>query len=351
MEDNVGLQLRFALYVFVVPIVVVFGVVGNILSIIVLGRDRIQPSTAFTLRALAAADIAFLLFCLLFTTQPALVDQYIESFSLRSQTVHHLFILYTHPVYHATQMVSTWTLVLVTLERYILVCIPLHAVKYVTIRRMTAGVAVICIAAFVFQIPLFFQTGCRVQLNSTSASCSDFLSASHDPDVTGKVSMTFRISNPLYHLIYRTLGYFFLRFILPFAILIYLSARLAQEIQKSRNRHNAIYASVLSNSPRGNATQERQGKYTRIVVTIVTLFCICLLPQAIFLLLLTLRNYKVLVLPTAFTFSFDAIASLLLAVNSSSNFIIYCVMRENFRNLIKKMFRRRKDPLLQKNSS
>ncbi|ELT94300.1 hypothetical protein CAPTEDRAFT_208315 [Capitella teleta] len=344
MGDDAGLHIRFALFVYVAPIVVVFGVVGNILSIVVLGRDRIQPSTAFTLRALAAADMAFLLVCLFFTTLPAFVDEYIESFSLHSQTLYHLFILYTHPVYHAMQMVSTWILVLVTIERYILVCKPLHAVGCATVRRLTASLVAIWTASFLFQTPLFFQTGCRVQLNATTSSCIEFLGATHEDDVTGAVSMTLRISNPLYHLTYRTLGYFLLRFILPFTVLIYLSARLAQEIKRSRMRHDAIYAGVCSDNHHGN-THERQGKYTRIVVTIVTLFCLCLLPQAIFLLLLTLRNYKVLSLPTTFTFTFDAIASLLLAVNSSCNFVIYCVMRENFRNLLVKIVLRRRMPV------
>jgi hypothetical protein len=345
--EEIGLRIRFVVNAFVVPCVVLFGVLGNALSIVVLGRDRIQPSTAFTLRALAAADITFLIFAICFTTIPTLIDEHIDSLSLRSQTHHHLFILYAHPIYHATQMVSTWTLVLVTLERYILVCKPLHAVKFVTIKKLSIGITIIWIAALVFQVPLFFQTGCIVKLvNSSSISCNQFLHSPPPTDTGGKVGMTLRIVDPLYHLIYRTLGYFLLRFILPFIILIYLSARLAQEIQRSRMRHDAIYASVLSNNNHSNSSQERQGKYTRIVVTIVTLFCICLLPQAIFLLLLTLRNYKKLQLPADFTFAFDSVASLLLTVNSSSNFIIYCVMRENFRKLLRKMIcKKRHDPL------
>lgn len=339
--DPTSQQFRFVLYVVIVPIIVLFGVVGNILSIIVLGRDRIQPSTAFTLRVLSWADIVFLLFCLLFTTQPAISDIHVSS--LHGQVILHLFTIYMHPLYHATQMISTWTLVLVTVERYILVCKPLHAVKYVTMRRLTLALVIICISAILFQVPLFFQTGCQVKTLNTTLSCGNFLQDSQydSGSTTGSVRMTFKISSPLYHLIYRTLGYILLRFVIPFIILIYLSARLAQEIQRSRSRHDAIYASVLSNDSQHHHQTERQGKYTRIVVTIVTLFCICLLPQAIFLLLLTLRNYKVLTLPSAFTFCFDAIASLLLTVNSSSNFLIYCIMRENFRSLLRKLFIRK----------
>jgi hypothetical protein len=324
-------------------VLVLFGVLGNVLSIVLLGRDRIQPSTSFTLRALAAADIAFLIFAILFTTLPSLVDIHSEALSLRTQTLYHLFVLYAHPFYHTTQMVSTWALVLVTLERYVLVCKPLHAAKFITAKRLSAVFGGVWLAALLFQIPLFFQTGCSVRFDeSYSVSCSQFLNLPPDDDSGGRVLMTRRIYNPLYHLIYRTLGYFFLRFVLPFVLLVYLSIRLAREIRQSRMRHYAIYASVLSNNDRSSVSHERQGKYTRIVVTIVTLFCFCLLPQAVFLLLLTLRNYKVLVLPIDFTFAFDAVASLLLTLNSSSNFIIYCVMRENFRSLLVKMFCERK---------
>ena len=53
---------KLVVYLLVLPILGVFGIVGNILSIVVLGQDDVmKKTTRFLLRNLATADIGFLI--------------------------------------------------------------------------------------------------------------------------------------------------------------------------------------------------------------------------------------------------------------------------------------------------
>ena len=63
------IQYMIIVNVYVVGALCVFGIAGNVLSIVVLGRDQtIRRTTAFLMQMLAVADTAFLVSCVVYST-------------------------------------------------------------------------------------------------------------------------------------------------------------------------------------------------------------------------------------------------------------------------------------------
>lgn len=78
VDDNNDLYVQFKVVVdvYIVVILCVFGISGNILSIAILGRDRyVRRTTGFLLQMVAVADALYLTTCLFFQVRPKPISQ------------------------------------------------------------------------------------------------------------------------------------------------------------------------------------------------------------------------------------------------------------------------------------
>lgn len=121
---------KLVLNIYVVGLLCVFGIAGNLVSLVVLGRDRsIRRTTGLLLRALAVADTAYLISCLFIQTGKEIYEStdwplpvfrriwpYVEP--------------YMWPFASIAQTGNVWVLVAVTADRYVAICRPLHAAQY-----------------------------------------------------------------------------------------------------------------------------------------------------------------------------------------------------------------------------
>ena len=133
--------------VYLASFLIAFGICGNILSVLALRRDVcMRRTTRFLLQVLAVTDIVYLLLSVLYQplfaiafdpiTGPQLVGKYL------------IIEPYVSPLISTASMAGTWIIVLVTVDRYVAICYPLHAKLLFTTHKIR--IFVVCVWVFLF---------------------------------------------------------------------------------------------------------------------------------------------------------------------------------------------------------
>jgi hypothetical protein len=137
--------------------------------------------------------------------------------------------------------------------------------------------------------------------------------------------------NANYFRIYKTLCYFIFRSVGPLVTLIALNFRLVRALQVvSRKRRE-----LAVRRPRRNGGKQRES-LTLILVTVVTVFIVCQIPDVGIRIAYTLKEFA----PRSITLDLWtlryglAASNALLTVNSSVNFLIYCLVGKKFRRIL-----------------
>lgn len=303
--------------IFIVDVIVVsffclFGFLGNGLSIVVLRRDHDkQNATNWLLQALAVLDTLYLVTCIfiqplkticrLTNWLPDLKDAfpYLEGYFWSAASI--------------TQTATIWMLVLVTSDRFAAVCRPLKT-DLRSLRRARVAVGVVVIAAVLYNLPLFFER--EVVLRR----CGDVIY--WDP-----VKTAMRIDY-LYYLVYKTILFFVFRTVGPLTILMVLNLRLISALRVVRQRRKTLQ--------KRRGTAKNRENITLMLVVVVSAFIVCEIPDLALRVTVTLmeqfsEDEKVIQLVNSLT-------NMLLTLNSSFNFVIYCLVGKKFRGILRQMF-------------
>jgi neuropeptide Y receptor type 1 len=134
----------------------------------------------------------------------------------------------------------------------------------------------------------------------------------------------------IYFLVYKTICYFIFRAIGPLLTLIILNYKLIKALQEVRRRHEDL---------------TRSGKHreniTLMLVVVVCVFIVCTLPDLFLRLIVAFREFFPHLtrgLQWHWLSAMNAIANMLLVVNSSINFLIYCLIGKKFRKILTQMY-------------
>ncbi|CAG0917130.1 unnamed protein product [Notodromas monacha] len=154
-------DLDTAAYEFIVhgiclPIVGLFGLVGNGLSMFILSRPQMRSSMNCCLLGLASCDSALILCCLLLFSVPS-VHGFSGLFRGYYATLHHLTAPWLYPLALMAQTASIYITMTVTLERYVAVCRPLRARALCTYGRAKLYLGIIIAFSIAYNIPRFFE--------------------------------------------------------------------------------------------------------------------------------------------------------------------------------------------------
>ena len=302
--------LKIIINVPIVGLLCIFGFIGNLAVILVLGADGIRNNATLLLRALAIADNAYLITCFIFQTLqavayhtdwwPALTNgypylgKYVWAFASTALT---------------TEM---WMIALMTVERYLTVCTPFGQHRWFTKNRVKTIVFIIPVLAVVYNIPRFFE----YQLFTSFHHClgKEILDTKHSEFS----------ENKYYFIIYKTVFFFLFRMIIPMSLVTIFNYKLFQLIRQAKQEH----AELTKNQPRVNHT------LNKMLVAVVTIYIICQLPDFI-LRIVTLigREYPRSVNHMAIYFT-NVISNMLLTFNSSVNCLIYCCCGTRFRRML-----------------
>ncbi len=322
--DDYYQQYRVIMDVFVVGAMCLIGFIGNAMSIAVLYRDQDKKNTtSWLLQTLAVVDTLYLMSCFLYQTVNTVctftewIPQLKETFPWA--------LPYVWAIASIAQTITVWTVLLVTLDRYIAICMPLK-VHLRSLERAKLAVIIVVLSAIVYNIPRFFEREVVVQE----------LSGCNTLRLIKVIKTKFR-KDKLYFLIYKTIAFLIFRTIGPLSILITLNTKLILALRTIRKKHKDL--------TRGRKHSEN---ITLMLVVVVTVSIICMLPDLCLRIAVNIyefqsgnnkaANAQTPIISVVKMRYASAVTNMLLTLNSSINFLIYCLVGKKFRRILLDMY-------------
>lgn len=292
-----------------------FGVIGNLLSALVLTRRKMYTSTYCYLAALAICDLFFVLCTLALISKDTRKPVKDATTWPWAAGVYPYLFPYLHPAAFTLQVTSVWLTLAFTVDRYIMICHPYHAEPFCTVRRARIVVAAVILSSVIFNLPRFFEY--RVVavfhpgLEGMQIGCDLTAFGRH------------RLFLELYH------SWFYIVFVfgLPFVTLAILNSFLVNAVRLSRRRRRQEL----------NSTEKNRVDTTVMLIGVVIIFFICQLPalvsRAIWGFHRGTEDFRDLSL-----YTLNETASFLVVLNSSINIVPYYFFGRRFRRQFLALF-------------
>ncbi|ELT97247.1 hypothetical protein CAPTEDRAFT_24477, partial [Capitella teleta] len=291
----------------VTNLVVILGLVGNLLTIIILSQRAMRSSTNYYLCALAVWDsIVLVSTCFLIGLPGANIQSY-------TNHGHAYVVSYVYPLALVAQTATIWLTVSFTVERYIAVCHPLKAASMCTISRAKIIIAGVSFGSALYNIPRWFDFRPRV-----------FLNPSTNQTMVSIIRTRFS-QNPLYLKVYFSWLYVPMMVIVPLLLLSFLNTFLILAVRRSRRQRKDM-----------NVKQSRENNITIMLVSVVIVFIICQVPALVYNLAFAINNRYVEI-----DFGYQVLSKIrnfLVTLNSAVNFLLYCALGQKFRRIFLHIF-------------
>lgn len=298
----------------IVPTLCAVGLVGNVMSLMVFAsrlRDGVETVEKGSLAGMMALAISDFFFC-----ATTIIHVYLRDDSLihRSWSFSLFVTMYASYFQNIFLKVSTYITVVMAVYRYFALVYPIRACKYMShiIKCTLLAVVVGCIFWILFLLPLIWTF------------------VTKDIDCGGGKSFTLMTPGPYMNrnsLLYQffTYSYTIVGFLVPMCILLYCNTGIILSLHRSRRKARARTQCYSFQSQR----QNRQRGTSITLVCIVLCFCVLVSPSesAHFYLNIVVNHtheWRVVVI----------IFNVLLTVNMSFNFALYCIVNSQFRKSI-----------------
>ncbi|XP_046898397.1 galanin receptor type 1b [Hypomesus transpacificus] len=273
------------------------GIVGNTLVMIVIGKIKSRRSRSTTnifILNLSIADLSFLLFCVPFQATIYSLPEWIFGAFL-CKSVHYFVTV--------SMLVSIFTLVAMSVDRYIAVVLSKKAPCIRNKRNALIGVCAIWSLSFIFAVPVAQH---QILTNHPDAPNSSFC---WEIWVSG-------VSKHTYKLTILVIGY-----LLPLVLIICCYAKVLFHL------HNK-----MKNMSKKSESSKR--KTAQTVLLVVTAFLICWMPHHIIAMWVEFGMFPL----NDASFAFRIISHCLAYGNSCVNPILYAFLSENFRKACRQVF-------------
>ena len=301
----------------------VLGIVGNILSVVILNRKAVRSSSiAVYLRCLAVADLLVLITAIFrYRCYKLFLDDTGEIW-----TVYHFdpyIQVYVEPLHWIALGSSSFITLTLSIERYLAVRYPVEIKHSCTTTLVWAVVGFIAIVTSVITIPNFFAY--TVEPFQTDDNSSVFVA-----------KLTDMGQRTLYHCTYHNYVLTFIWYLVPWVLLAIFSVLLSKHVRRS----NKIRTGANIN-PKPNRN------LTILIISIVVVYMACNFPNCIIVFYNLVHHMKEndvcthetqgLLSKTSKTYDvIEVIGELLNVLNSCINIILYCLVGTKFREELKK---------------
>lgn len=307
--------LEAVIYARVIVPICVFGILGNILNLVVLTRkglqrtmDRMERSAHTGLTALAVSD---LLFCLLLLPN-AWVDW--GRFVYAHLGFDIFYKVYSEALISMFIMSSTWLTVAMATSRYLAICHPLKARQIIGMTFARWSIGVVFIFCIFFNLPRFWRQ------SVDHLVCQEGITVYF-------TSKGFLQREQVFGTVYMWV-YFMIGIVGPLMVLAYCNAHLIQALRRStamRRQHHGGLARVDSTH-----------RITLTLAIIVIMYITLVSPAEIINFL-----QKAAIADASLTQAHNlavAIVNCLQAVNFAFNFVLYCAINVHFRRTVSELF-------------
>lgn len=298
------------------PIIFTIGVLGNIAVIVVFFRIKgMRTVTNHYLTNLAIADLIFLLLAVtdrwvLYVTSPIVND-----YSYTSRAFCKAFPY----IQDASIIVSCYTVILVTVERYIAICWP-HKFKQLSTRpRALMLCSFFWVFALLYKIPdLFFIDNLHKTLiwpegEEFEQYSSNYTMCSYCNDLKVQSCRRFRRSLVLDQVV--------ILMVIPITMILY--TLIVLQLQKLNN-----------NNIRSTTSTKMKKQVVRMLIVTITVYVICITPFRI----LNLCDILGVLIPPSYVWAIVNVGRIMQYTNSAINPIIYNIMSDRYRFAFRETF-------------
>ena len=151
-------QARYFLKSILVPMICVFGMVGNLLTLYILTRKRLKSTCDGTERtvhiSLLALAVSDLLLCLSLLPHGTFKE---EPFAYESLSFQLVYRTYGPAVINTFILTSTWLTVTMALSRYLAIVHPFKARHVIGMTGTKASIVCVFLICLIFNMPRFFE--------------------------------------------------------------------------------------------------------------------------------------------------------------------------------------------------
>ena len=302
---------NFMICTVIIGLLCIVGITGNITAFFVLIKHKTETATVYLLQCLAVSDTILLItsmFVYSFSDTYAVTGK-LKHFAEQMQSIR----TYIWPLGLMAHTTTVWLTVLVTLNRFYAICRPVGPFKNYVLQATKIQVIVIVSFAILYNTPRFFEhqvISKEVQEVGPEASSNNTT-----------VIVRYLGDNKAYQIIYSNILYFPVMYVVPLLSLTYLNCKLIKALNALRIRKESL-----------TGHKQRDDHITVVIIMIVFVFILCQTPALINQIFWATIDIKVRVCGH-FHYYYTRISNALVVLNSSTNFIIYCLFGKSFRRV------------------
>ena len=312
---------NFLVCAVVIGIISVAGLLGNVTSFLVLLKHRTETTAIFLLQCMAVADSVLLVTTIFIYSLPSIYP-YTETLLPLHEACDAIKI-YVWPVAMITHTVTIWLTVLVTWNRFCACCKPLDSYRNSGVGVVRLQVIGVVLLSILYNMPRFFEHQPIGQRPNISFNMSLLANDTADENATAAPShVSINLGdNQLYQIIYSNVIYFPVMYIVPLLSLAYLNVRLIRSLRAIKERKQTL-----------TGQKPKEDHITLCVIAIVICFIVCQTPALVNQIFWAILDHDGR-LCGRFHFYYTKLSDALVVLNSSCNFVIYCLFGKSFRKI------------------
>lgn len=306
LESYKEFQIHRFLQRYIPPFLMLIGLVGNVMSFFILRhKSMARHSTNVFLAALSIADLIVLFVGLLglWISEVADVD-----FQNTSDFMCKFLSLLTY----SSSQFSAWLILAVTVERYIVVCHALHASRWCSRERARKTVILLAVIFILINSHLIWTIGIRSDRGKTEC------------EGLGEYEFLVRKVFPwIDAALYSTI---------PVIAISLFNILIIRQVLRATHSRKSLQHVPLNNMELKRRSKNKSSKLTIMLLTISFAFCVTTLPMNVVM----IASYQISDSPKemAKLWLVRTTAELLMYLNHSMNFFLYCATGQKFRSIV-----------------